>query len=128
MQDELKPASPLPWASNGVVRVGGKNAPKRAYIHTRRGEAGGQVFAEFRPIACKTDVTDDDHRDLAYLLHAANNHARLQARVAELEAALGELSPKIEMLAQIKDKNARMIGTLSLQAIIRQALVGRPKQ
>jgi hypothetical protein len=101
MPNEIKPASPLPWRMAGL---------------TSARDATGNLIGEL-------------NRDVEYAVHAANNHARLQARVAELEAAVrkaaelawdasgegfnGEYTPKV---VTPKDIDA-MLDEVALQAL-----------
>jgi ribosome-binding protein aMBF1 (putative translation factor) len=73
MSDELKPASPLPWKWAGCTAH--PDAPIDSSLNcVRLRTANG------------APVDDGTAANRAYIVHAANNHARLQARVAELEA------------------------------------------
>jgi hypothetical protein len=70
MSDEIKPASPLPWRNNNAI------------ILDAQGEE--VAMADF-----------PNHTGNAkFIVHAANNHARLQARVSELETALARARDK----------------------------------
>jgi hypothetical protein len=75
MPNEINPASPLPWKWAGCTAH--PDAPIDSSLNCVRLRTANGAPAD-----------DGTAANRAYIVHAANNHARLQARVAELEAAL----------------------------------------
>lgn len=91
MSDRPEPASPLPWypaeskpARPYIVGEFSFNATRRHGIARGNPTGGGPFYAAMAP--------EKHQQDRDYVLWAANNAPKLEARIEQLEAALREIA------------------------------------
>lgn len=107
MSDDVKPSSVLPWettAGNRAATVPGSEPEGFQCILDARGRFVADLDWSARE--------DDAEQDAAYIVHAANEYPKLVARVAELEAALGDIQKHIETAGG--SAYARLSGTWNI--------------